>query len=302
MDCTVGICTRQNGQSGKGAAPVGPARRPPGERTRGRCGRGHALRAGGRELAAGGAGAFAAWRKYLARKGSVTVNGVSLTVNRVDGDAVCGQPDSAYAGGHESAGSAGRQPRESRSRPGGALCRTAARGHTTGGNRNEHQQHSQRHQHTWDHRRDSGRPHGGPGRRRGSRERRRPGDGRRVRHRASHQLHGQARPRADLPHVDAGALPPARPAADGEQQPVAAGHQLHRVHRSRQRCDDRHLGRGPRAHGAGGGAQGGAAGGPGAAGPHLPAHGAARRRAGARRAHRGRVRPGRAGAGSCRRP
>jgi riboflavin synthase alpha subunit len=49
--------------------------------------------------------------KYIARKGSITVNGVSLTVNRVDDDRLFHQPDPAHRGGDDAQAPAGRQPR-----------------------------------------------------------------------------------------------------------------------------------------------------------------------------------------------
>jgi riboflavin synthase alpha subunit len=63
----------------------------------------HPLRAGRRKLGAARAGA-AALGKYLAYKGSITVNGVSLTVNRVTDRRrrlrIQHQPDPAHRGKH----------------------------------------------------------------------------------------------------------------------------------------------------------------------------------------------------------
>ena len=86
-----------------------------------------------------------------------------------------------------------------------------------------------------------------------------------------HQLHGHARARPGVPVADARALPPARPAADGARQHLAAPHQLHRLHRSGRRRHHRHLRLRPRAHHPHRGAPGRAAAGPVAARPHLPA-------------------------------
>ena len=107
-----------------------------------------------------------------------------------------------------------------------------------------------------------------------------------------HQLHGHPRARPGVPVADPRALPPARPAADGARQHLAARHQLHRVDRGRRRRHHRHLRLRPRAHDPHGGAPGCAAARPVAARPHLPADGAARRRAQSRRPYRSGERPG----------
>ena len=141
-------------------------------------------------------------------------------------------------------------------------------------------------------RRNARRPHGRDRRRRGPRERRRPDHGRRTGAAAGHQLHGHARARPGVPVAHARALPPARPAADGARQHLAAPHQLHRVDRSGRRRHHRHLRLRPRAHRAHRGAPGRGAERSVAARPHLPAAGAARRRAQPRRPHRSGERPG----------
>jgi hypothetical protein len=126
-----------------------------------------------------------------------------------------------------------------------------------------------------------------PGRRRGPRERGRchhPGP---VRHAGPDQLHGQARPRPDLPGDHRRARPPAAPAADGRRQPQSsmappspsrsrrarasppASPPRPRPHHRRGRRPDQ----GRRRHRL--------------AGPRLPAGRPRRRRAGPRRPHRG---------------
>ena len=54
------------------------------------------------------------------------------------------------------------------------------------------------------------------------------------------------RARPDLPDADRGALPPARPAADGERQPDAARHRIHRLDRGGRGRHHRHFRRRPR--------------------------------------------------------
>ena len=66
------------------------------------------------------------------------------------------------------------------------------------------------------------------------------------------QLHGHARPRADLPHADARALRGARPADDGAAQPDAVRDGVHRLDRGPRGHRDGHLGQGSRAHHRGG--------------------------------------------------
>jgi riboflavin synthase alpha subunit len=46
------------------------------------------------------------WPSIIARKGSVTVNGVSLTTNRVDGDRLLHQPDPAHRRSYDAQASA----------------------------------------------------------------------------------------------------------------------------------------------------------------------------------------------------
>ncbi len=139
------------------------------------------------------------------------------------------------------------------------------------------------------------RPHGRARRRRGSRERGRSGARGRSRHARSHQLHGQAGPRPDLPDADARALRAAAPADDGQEQRHQVRHRVHGLDRSRAGRHHRHLGGRSRAHRASRS---------GArcetrrhrpARPHLPDPGAGRRRADARRPYRSRLRSGRDG-------
>ena len=70
------------GQSGKGAAPRRQAGRASGQRPCGWRGRGAGVYRSWRELEAG-VRAPQALAKYIAAKGSITINGVSLTVNQV---------------------------------------------------------------------------------------------------------------------------------------------------------------------------------------------------------------------------
>ena len=65
----------------------------------------------------------AALARYIARKGSVTLDGVSLTVNEVDGVEVQRQPHSAYARSHHARRARAGCARQSRNRPAGALRR-----------------------------------------------------------------------------------------------------------------------------------------------------------------------------------
>ena len=95
---------------------------------------------------------------------------------------------------------------------------------------------------------DQGRSHGrGRGFSR-PRERGRPVHGGRVRQRRCDQLHGHARPRADLPDPDARALRGARAADDGAAQPDALRDGVHGLDRGPRGHRDRHLGQGSRAH------------------------------------------------------
>ncbi len=54
--------------------------------------------------------------KYIARKGSITINGVSLTVNRLIGGYIRSQPYSTYAGRNHAGGPENRRQGESGSR------------------------------------------------------------------------------------------------------------------------------------------------------------------------------------------
>ena len=89
------------GQPREGAARRRPARWPPGQRPRRRHRSRDALRAGRRVVAAAGR-APRALARFLAVKGSIAVDGVSLTVNRVEDAArrlrVQRQPDPPHAG------------------------------------------------------------------------------------------------------------------------------------------------------------------------------------------------------------
>ena len=62
--------------------------------------------------------------KYIATKGSITINGVSLTVNQVEGSGVQREPDSAHAGADHAEGIAGGCEGESGNRSDRALCGT----------------------------------------------------------------------------------------------------------------------------------------------------------------------------------
>ena len=109
--------------------------------------------------------------------------------------------------------------------------------------------------------------------------------------RRRHQLHGEVRARADLPHADPRALRAAAAAVDGQQYRRSADHELHDLDRSGRRRDDGHLGARSRAHDAGRRRAGSAAARSAPARPHLSADGAARRRVDARGAHGSRLRP-----------
>ena len=63
--------------------------------------------------------------RFIAPKGSVTLDGVSLTVNTVAGRRVFGADHSAYAQRHHAGRLARGQRGQSRGRPDGALCRAA---------------------------------------------------------------------------------------------------------------------------------------------------------------------------------
>ena len=199
----------------------------------------------------------------IVRKGSIAVDGISLTVAGVRRRPVRRADHPVHVGTHESARGAGRRPGQPRVRHSGKVRRARARnaqsrvrprqgnGHTceeagTQGpkipvraDRRRHRRHSPRRD---DHRR----------RRRGPRERRRPHHRGREDHARRHQLHGQARPRPDLHADDRGSARRARPAADGSAEHRAVRHRLLRVDRSERRHQHRHLGgrsRGDRAHG-----------------------------------------------------
>ncbi len=138
---------------------------------------------------------------------------------------------------------------------------------------------------------DPPRPHGRRLRRRGPRERGRPGDGGAVRHPRGGQLHGQGGARADLPGAHRGALREARPQPDGGQERGAAADRLHGDDRGGGRGQHRHLRPRPRPHDPGrdrpqlGPAR------HRRPRPHVPAAGQGGRRAGAHRPHRGQRRP-----------
>jgi riboflavin synthase len=61
--------------------------------------------------------------RYIIRKGSITVNGVSLTVNAVEGCALCAEPDPAHPGNDHTQAPADRQPGQPGSRHDRALRR-----------------------------------------------------------------------------------------------------------------------------------------------------------------------------------
>ena len=64
--------------------------------------------------------------RYIARKGSVTLDGVSLTVNEVDGSQVHRQSHSAHARSHHARFSRGRRARQSGNRSAGSVRRAAS--------------------------------------------------------------------------------------------------------------------------------------------------------------------------------
>ena len=186
--------------------------------------------------------------RYVVEKGSIAVDGVSLTVAAVDDDALRGLADPGDARAHD----ARRRPRRARpvnlevdviakyveklaSRPCGAHERTVAVQHHRGGARGHPR-----------------RPDGRGLRRRGPRERGRPDAGGPVRHARGDQLHGHARPRPDLPGAHPRALRRARPRPDGGQERVRLRDRLHRLDRGPRGRHDRHLGARPRAHDPGG--------------------------------------------------
>ena len=70
----------------------------------------------------------AALAKFIAVKGSVALDGVSLTVNAVDGDRVRGAADPAHARSDDAERLEGRRPRQHRGRPDGPLRGAADRG------------------------------------------------------------------------------------------------------------------------------------------------------------------------------
>ena len=72
----------------------------------------------------------AALAKFIAVKGSVALDGTSLTVNAVDGRQVRGSADPAHAGGDDAGRSQGGRQRQYRGRPDGALRGAADRGGT----------------------------------------------------------------------------------------------------------------------------------------------------------------------------
>ena len=65
--------------------------------------------------------------KFIAVKGSVALDGTSLTVNAVEGDDVRGSADPAHARGDDLGRAQGGRPGQYRGRPDGALCRAADR-------------------------------------------------------------------------------------------------------------------------------------------------------------------------------
>ena len=66
--------------------------------------------------------------RFIAVKGSVALDGTSLTVNAVEGDDVRGPSDPAHARGHDLGRAEGGRPGQSRGRPDGALRGEADRG------------------------------------------------------------------------------------------------------------------------------------------------------------------------------
>ena len=199
---------------------------------------------------------------------------------------------SAHLAGHHLAAPGGGRSGQSRGRHAGPLCRPPARLQQRGRLMDEASLRPELP--LADRGRDRGcarRPHVHPGRRRGPRERGRPRHPGPVLRRRRRQLHGQARPRPDLPGAHPRALRGAGPAAHGAGQRAAHLDRVHRQHRGPGRRHHRHLGGRPGADHRGRHRSGQPPRGPGGTRPHLPAHGPRRRRAGAHRAHRGGGRP-----------
>ena len=63
--------------------------------------------------------------RFIAPKGSVALDGISLTVNDVERRRLLGAHHSAHLEGHHARRAAAGRPRQSRSRPDGALCGAA---------------------------------------------------------------------------------------------------------------------------------------------------------------------------------
>ena len=171
--------------------------------------------------------------RYVVEKGSIAVDGVSLTVAERLPDALHGRPDPPHHGRHDPR-PAGRRARRSISRWTwwqNTWSRWRRPTPVAGRTPHDEQDRPVRHRRRRD-RGDPRRPHGRHPRLRGPRERGRPRHGGPVRHARGHQLHGHPRPRADLPRAHRGALRPARPEADGAAQ---RGPQRDRLHRGRSR-------------------------------------------------------------------
>ena len=242
--------------------------------------------------------------RYAVDKGSITLSGVSLTVADLGEDLGRGFADPRDPGADEPWRAAAGRQAERRVRHRGEV-----RGAVAGTIRWKGASVSQMTEtENKDRRRDRGggepvlddrgsdrgdppRPHGRRLRRRGPRERGRPGDGGAVRHARGGQLHGQGGARADLPGADRRALRTARPEPDGGQERGAAADRLHGHDRGRRRGQHRDLRPRPRPHD------------PGRdrpqlrparhrrPRPHVPAAGQRGRRARAHRPHRGQRRP-----------
>ena len=212
--------------------------------------------------------------RYIAREGLDRVDGVSLTVNDVDGRPLRRQPDSAHDRRHRrSATRTGRRARQHRES-------TRSRATSSGCFAEREDAHMSFDDRSRNPRRHPRRPHGRHRRRRGPRERRRPDHGRREGAAGGRQLHGARGARPGLPDADA-----ARTAASSACSRWSATTRRRTTPTSRSRSRrPRGVTTGISAHDRAHTIRTAAAPtrGPttsGAARPHLPAHRAARRRA-----------------------
>ena len=177
--------------------------------------------------------------RYCVEKGSITVDGVSLTVaelarrrvRRRAGPAHARRDDARRARSGPSGEPRGRRAREVRRAARGAPIAPAEPGYD---GRMSDPAETKTSPFASDRGGDRGDPRGPVRRRRrrrGPRERGRPDDRRAVRDARGGQLHGDARPRADLPVPDARALRRARPAPDDRPERGAVRHRVHGLDR-----------------------------------------------------------------------